>query len=124
MNDLVRRLSEGKHPIEASLRPSPTLQTLKAAIDRQYVHVRFTGTRGGTELGFKVDTQLSDLSTGDFETGTGTVKLCGSLVLDYQPVRCVAELDLSKLTGQGRLELLDGPEPVRGGMEDNNYGKQ
>jgi hypothetical protein len=68
--------------------------------------VRFTDTRGGTELGFKVDTDLSDLSGGDFDSKSGIIKLCGTLTLDYENVRCVAELDLATLTGKGHLELL------------------
>lgn len=106
MNDLVRKLSEGEHPLEASVRPEKTVEGFKAAIDRGYVHVRFTQTRGGTELGFPVDKERSDLSGADFEGKSGTIKLCGKLVLDYEPVRCIAEIDLKTLDGRGHLELI------------------
>jgi hypothetical protein len=107
MNDLVRKLTTGDHAVEASLRPEKTLYGFKAALDRGYVHVRFTETRGGTELGFKLDPGRSDLSSADFDSGSGVVKLCGSLTLDYEKVRCIAEIDLATLNGRGRLELLN-----------------
>ena len=106
MNDLVRKLTTGKHLIEASLRPEKTLEGFKAALDRGYVHVRFTETLGGTELGFKVDPSLSDLTAGDFNEGRGMVKICGDLTLDYEKVRCVAVIDLATLNGKGHLESL------------------
>ena len=48
MNDLVQRLSEGQHPIEVTVRPERTIQAFKECLDRDYVHVKFTATRGGT----------------------------------------------------------------------------
>jgi|SRR5205807_304657 len=106
MNDLISRLSRGDHPVEVSLRPEKTVEGFKAAIDRGYVHIRFTSTRGGTDLGFKIDESLSDLSGANFEAKTGRVKICGDLTLDYEKVRCVADLDLGTLEGTGHLELL------------------
>lgn len=107
MNDLVRKLSQGEHPVEVGLRPAKTVAGFKAALDRGYVHIRFTATRGGTELGFKVDDKLSDLSGGDFNAEAGRVKVCGDLTLDYERVRCVADINLKTLDGQGHLELLN-----------------
>jgi hypothetical protein len=106
MNELVRKLSDGDHPIEASVRPQRTLQAFKEAIDRGYVHILFTSTRGGTELGFALNKELSDLSGGNFAESRGQVRVCGDLTLDYEKVRCVADLDLATLKGTGRLELL------------------
>ena len=106
MNELVKKLTSGYHPVEASVRPERTPAGFKAAIDRQYVHVRFTDTRGGTELGFKIDQQLSDLSKADFTNLTGPVRVGGHLTLDYEPVRCIADIELSTLKGNGRLELV------------------
>ena len=55
MNELVQRLSEREHPIEASLRPEKTATALKESIDRGYVHIKFTNTKGGTDLGVRLD---------------------------------------------------------------------
>lgn len=106
MNDLVRRLTEEQRVI-ASLRPERTVEELKAAIDREYVHVKFTETRGGTELGVPLDQEASDVSSADFEAGTGSVRIVGDLTLDYVKVRCHATIDLATLEGTGRLEVLE-----------------
>jgi hypothetical protein len=111
MSDLVERLSHDQ-PVIASLRPESTLEAFKAALDRGYVHVLFTETRGGTELGLRLDPAHLDLSSADFEHHTGSVEVAGELVLDYVPVRCSATIDLATLRGTGRLERLDPPAPT------------
>jgi uncharacterized protein YbdZ (MbtH family) len=100
---LVDKLCEGDHPVEADLRPEKTVKLLKEAIDRDYVHVRFTQTKGGTTLGVKLDRDACDFSGADFENGAGAVHLEGGLTLDYVTVKCVADIDLTTLEGAGRL---------------------
>jgi uncharacterized protein YbdZ (MbtH family) len=102
-NDLVARLSDGDHPVEASLRPEKTVQIFKERIDLGHLHIKFTDTKGGTELGVRLDKEASDLSKADFEAGKGTAHLEGKLTLNYVPVRCVVDIDLTSLAGQGRL---------------------
>lgn len=103
-DDLVKFLSEGDHPVEAGLRPEKTAKYFKEAIDREYVHVKFTDTRGGTELGMRLDKEASDFAGADFDKGTGNVHLEGGLTLNYVKVRCVADIDLKTLEGKGHLE--------------------
>jgi len=103
MNDLVKHLCQGDHPVEVSLRPERTVQALKECIDRNYVHIKFTDTRGGTELGVRLDRQLTDLSKADFEQQRGRVRIVGGLTLDYVKVQCVADIDLPGLAGTGHL---------------------
>jgi hypothetical protein len=62
-------------------------------------------TGGGTELCFPLDHGASDLSGADFDNGTGTVHVEGSLVLNDDSVRCIADIDLATLRGTGRLAL-------------------
>jgi uncharacterized protein YbdZ (MbtH family) len=100
---LVERLCEGDHPVEVGLRPEKTIKLFKEAIDRNYVHVKFTKTRGGTELGVRLERDACDFSRADFENGTGTVHVEGGLTLDYVKVKCIADIDLSTLEGRGRL---------------------
>lgn len=107
MNELVERLTK-KQPIVASLRPEPTVELFKAAIDRGYVHLKFTGTQGGTELGVRLEPDVCDFSGARFDAKTGTVKLVGSLVLNYERVRMHGEVALETLQGTGHLEYL-GP---------------
>jgi uncharacterized protein YbdZ (MbtH family) len=104
---LVDRLSIGDHKIVVSQRPEPTVKALKDAIDNGYVRVKFTETQGGTELGFKVDKDVSDLTGADFEAGTGRVRVVGGLTLDYTKVRCIANIDLKSLAGEGHLEKVE-----------------
>jgi uncharacterized protein YbdZ (MbtH family) len=101
---LVDRLCEGNHPVEAGLRPEKTAKLFKEAIDRGYVHIKFTQTRGGTELGVRLDRDACDFSKADFDGGSGTVHVEGGLTLDYEKVRCVADIDIETLEGTGRLE--------------------
>jgi hypothetical protein len=105
VNDLVQRLSEGSHPVEVSLRPERTLKLFKEMIDRGHVLVKFTATRGGTELGVPLDKARSDLTQANFEEGTGKVRVCGDLTLDYVPVTVVADIELASLQGEGHLEI-------------------
>lgn len=102
-DDLVQRLSEGEHPVEASLRPEKSVEAFKERLDMGYVHIKFTGTRGGTELGVRLDPNVLDLSKADFENKTGSVHLEGGLTLNYVKVRCVADINLPTLDGKGRL---------------------
>ena len=105
-DELVTRLATGDHPVEVGLRPEKTAEAFKAAIDRGYVHIKFTGTKGGTELGVRLDTKASDWSQADFTKATGPVHVEGTLTLNYVKVRCIADLELSTLTGTGHLQIL------------------
>jgi hypothetical protein len=104
MNDLVSRLSEGEHPVHISIRPEATVEAFQECVSRGYVLVKFPNTRGGTELGFKIDKELSDLSKADFTNKHGSIRLVGRLTLDYVKVCCVANIDLTTLHGLGHLE--------------------
>ncbi len=105
MDELVQRLSEGNHPV-ATIRYK-TADELKQSIDRGYVLIKFTDTRGGTELGVRLDNAITDLSRADFGQSKGAAHLAGNLTLNYVKVRCVADIDLATLTGEGHLELLE-----------------
>jgi len=105
MSEIVHRLAAGDHKVTYRARRDQARDELKDAIDRQYVHVLFTETRGGTELGFPLDKASSDLSSADWDNGHGTVHLEGDLTLDGIPVRCVADIDLSSVQGRGRLVI-------------------
>jgi uncharacterized protein YbdZ (MbtH family) len=106
-DDLVGFLSEGDHPVELSLRPESSVRLFKNAIDRGYVHVKFTDTRGGTELGVELDPVARDAARADLEKGAGDVHIEGALTLNYAKVRCVADIALDTLSGRGRLERVE-----------------
>ena len=104
---LPYRLAKGSHRVIASAVRDNPLNDFKAAVDRNYVHVKFTETRGGTELGFAIDNEHSDLSKADWQTGSGEVRVAGKLNLDGVDVRCEADIDLSTLEGVGHLVVLE-----------------
>lgn len=105
MSELVQKLSEGDHPIDVGLRSNQSPSILKEAIDRGYVHVKFTETLGGTELGVRLDKDECNLDA-DFVKGTGRITLKGTLTLDYVKVQCVADIELPSLKGNGHLVVL------------------
>lgn len=104
MDELVQRLAEGEHPVVTQRYKST--DELKQAVDRGYVLVKFTDTRGGTELGLRLDQALTDLGRADFAQAAGVAHLVGQLTLNYVKVRGVADIDLATLAGQGHLEIL------------------
>ena len=104
---LVDKLCEGEHPVKASLRPEGTVKQLKEAIDRGYVHLRFTDTEGGTELGVRLDKEACDFSSADFDSGTGSVHLEGGLTVDFEKLRCIADIDMESLEGKGRISKVE-----------------
>jgi hypothetical protein len=105
MDELVQRLLEGDHSVV--VRRAESAQGLKQSIDRGYVLVTFTDTRGGTELGVSLDEELGDLSGANFEEMSGVVHLVGNLELNGVKVCCVADIDLAVLEGKGYLEILE-----------------
>lgn len=108
MNDLTQRLTVDQPVVMGG--SEPTVEELhKRITDLKYVLVKFTQTRGGTELGFPLEGDV-DLGTADFENGTGTVHVEGDLILNGDSVRCIADIDLATLTGTGRLALQEKSE--------------
>jgi hypothetical protein len=104
MNDLTERLHVEQPIVMGGA--DPTVEELRERTGEMgYVLVKFTETRGGTELGFPLDRENTDVSGANFDEGTGTVHVEGNLVLNDDPVRCIADIDLSTLKGMGRLKL-------------------
>lgn len=111
MNELVQRLSEGGHPITVG-GPQSSLEELNKRItSMRYVFIKFTDTRGGTDLGVRVDTGATDLSHANFEQGVGSAHIEGTLTLNYVKIRCIADLDLTTLKGTGHLVVMEEVQP-------------
>jgi hypothetical protein len=106
MNELTQRLSVDQPVVMGGF--EPTVEELHDRVGEMgYVLIKFTETRGGTELGFPLDRDAADLSGADFDQGSGTVHVEGNLTLNDDPVRCIANLDLATLKGTGRLALAE-----------------
>jgi len=106
LNELVERLTK-EHEVECA-RPEKTAQALKECIDRDYVHVMFKKT--GTELGIQLDRRFCKFDEADFENAKGSVSLVGGLTLNYDRVKCIAEVDLETCEGKGYLEPVNDQE--------------
>jgi hypothetical protein len=106
MDELTQRLATEQPIVMGG--SEPTAGELRERVgDMGYVLVKFTETRGGTELGVRLDRDATELGTADFDNGTGTVHVEGFLILNDDPVRCIADIDLATLKGTGRLALVD-----------------
>ena len=101
MSELVEFLAQGKHPIELSRYQGA--KELKECIERSYVLVKFTDTRGGTELGVRLDMSRCDLSKADFDSASGSVRLVGHLNLDFVDIECTADIEVTSLIGTGQV---------------------
>lgn len=117
VNELVERHRAGQHHVSAERYKSAA--NFKKAIDDGYVLLKFTETKGGTELGVRLDKGRLVLDGADFEAGTGTVQVCGSLVLNYNEVEFLAEIDIATLQGEGCLKLI-ADEPTWRAKQGNN----
>jgi hypothetical protein len=109
MNELTQRLTIDQPVVMGGA--DPTVAELRERVGEMgYVLVKFTETRGGTELGFPLDRDATDLSGADFDEGAGRVHVEGNLILNDDPVRCIANIDLATLKGTGRLMLEEKAE--------------
>ena len=106
MSPLVQALTE-EQEVATDLRPDNSLNELGAAVERNFVHLRFVRT--GTTVGLRLDRAASSLDA--LSSGTGRVTLCGDLVIDYEKVRVTAHLDLSSLSGRGSVKHLGTVDP-------------
>jgi hypothetical protein len=104
MNDLTERLTVNQPIIMGGA--EPTVEELRERTGEMgYVLVKFTETRGGTELGFSLDRENTNINEANFDEGTGNVHVEGNLILNDDPVRCIANINLATLKGTGRLAL-------------------
>jgi|SRR5581483_2292624 len=101
MDELVKFLSEGHHKVRADRAKTP--EDFRRSLDDGFVLVRFTETRGGTTLGVRLDKSRCELG----EAGSSnTVKLVGTLVLNYNEIELIADIDPTTLEGSGFVKLI------------------
>ena len=102
---------KGNNPVTVG-GPKPSLEEFKKRVeDMGYVFIKFTATRGGTDLGVRVDKSATDLSQAFFDQHTGVAHVEGLLTLNYVKVRCIADINLETLNGTGRLVALEEVHP-------------
>ena len=106
LNEIVKSLTK-PHKIKTATQEK-TARALKECIDRNYVQVKFVNT--GTEIGVQLYRPDCNFVKGDFENAKGSVHIEGGLTLNYDKVRFVADIDLSKCEGKGYLVPLSDEE--------------
>jgi len=110
INELVQRLSTGKHEVILEDR-NDFYEDIKNRIENRFVHIKFTKTKGaGTELGINVDLSKTDLTNADFDKKEGKIHIEGTTTLNYNPVRCVVDVDLTTRMGEGHLQVISEDE--------------
>ncbi len=105
VSDLVKMLSEGKHEITIG-HNGDSLEDIKKRINDGFVHINFINTKGGTEIGIKVDLKNTKLSNQDISNDANLMHIEGTANLNYSEVRCIADIDLISKKGQGFLVVL------------------
>jgi hypothetical protein len=109
MDELTQRLSTDQPVVVGG--PNASLEEFRTRLDEiGTVFIKFTETRGGTDLGIRLDRSASDTSAADFDQGRGSVHVEGTLILNDDPVRCIADIDLATLKGTGRLQVVEEAE--------------
>jgi hypothetical protein len=103
-SELVKRLSTGTHEVVIGHRGEQH-EELKRRIENGHIHIKFTQTRGGTDLGINVDLERTNVQDIDFTQGEGKLHIEGTTNLDYHEVRLIADIDLALRAGEGHLEL-------------------
>jgi hypothetical protein len=111
MDDLVQRLSQGSHVVTVGGAHPSLSEFRKRVEDMGYAFIKFSETRGGTDLGVRIDKSATDLSQASFDQATGIAHIEGTLTLNYVKVRCVADIDLATLRGTGHLVALEEVHP-------------
>ena len=106
INELVERLSKDKHEVVIGHRDEP-YEEIKQRIEDGYIHIKFTQTKGGTELGINVDLNNTNVKELDFDKKKGLLHIEGTTNLNYNEVRCIADIDLATKKGEGYLKVVE-----------------
>ena len=104
--ELVDFLSKGDHPVKLDLKSEKKDMELQKALDNGYVVIHFSDTRGGTDLGIRVEPDRCVLDKGDLQKLKGRIWVVGTLVLNDVRVRCTADINLEDFLGTGHLDRI------------------
>jgi hypothetical protein len=105
MSELIKKLSQSRHV--QCRRPEKSTVALKECIDRNYVHIFFTET--GTELSMNLFLAECKINQNLNEE----IHVVGGVILNYERVKCVADINPITCEGTGYLVPVDIDEYKR-----------
>ena len=105
-DNLVDRLCESRQPLLVLLESKKDIHAIEQAIENGFLNVRLLGTKGGTEL--VVSIKESKLVHRSNRSSKSTIlKFLACLVLNYENIYCLAEINLNDFTGYGHFQRYD-----------------
>jgi len=104
MDQLVKYLSDGMHPVRIILKPEETMEELKKCFQRKFLNLEFLDTKGGTELGINLADQSAVLN--QILKQKEEIEIEGQLFLNFSRVKLNASIRLNDFHGMGKLEVL------------------
>jgi hypothetical protein len=102
IDELVESLSSAKHKVIIGER-NESYEEMKERINDGFFHIKFTETRGGTELGISIDKSKTNINEIDLETGLLHIE--GTTNLNYNDVRLIADINMKSKSGEGYLQI-------------------
>lgn len=102
-------LSQGEHQVELSLGADPKEghERLRQVISGGAINLKFTETKGGTDLTIALDREECILLPLELGQSKGHVRLVGRLTLDYTKAKCIATIDIDTLSGRAHLDIVE-----------------
>lgn len=97
MDTLVAFLMSKQQPVKAVLKPDETLDEFVACMNRKFVNLVFTDTKGSTEIGITLTE--STLKADEIDDSTETIILQGKCGLNFEKIKVKVELSLKDFTG-------------------------
>jgi hypothetical protein len=104
INELVKRLSTNRHEVILGSRDESD-EEIKQRIRDGYIHIKFTQTKGGTELGVEIDLKYTNIKELDMDIKS-LFHIEGITNINYNSVRCIADIDFETRKGEGYLQVI------------------
>lgn len=106
ISELVKKLSKNKHEVVIGHR-NESYEEIKQRIEEGFIHIKFTQTNGGTELGINVDLNNTNVKELNFAQPKGILHIEGTTNLNFNKVRCITDIDLLSRKGSGYLQIIE-----------------
>lgn len=103
MDTLVAFLISKQQPVRVVLKPEETLEEFVACMERKFVNLLFTDTKGGTEIGITI-TETS-LKADEIHNSAEIFTLQGECSLNFEKIKVKVDLALKDFTGSAEVTV-------------------